>query len=194
MRRWTLFGVMLPWTLTVSWPWVLLMVVIRAAGRLRFEEYGTLTATWKPLAAKLWRYSTTLGRGIVYQDTATDDLPGPSTRTEHHEVVHVRQAEDMMVTSFLVGVAVLLAVGLGTRAWPLAAGLGAGLWWSGGAWQLAGILASLLRHGANADGLYWSTEHERSARAQTEPWCCSPDGVRTWREHDDLRRGAGRHL
>lgn len=161
--RWFLFAVSLPWTLLASWPWVLLMMAIWAAHKPRFERWGALTAQWRPWAAKRWKYSTTIGFGIVYQASARSNPGDPSTSVEEHERVHVRQVEDMMLCSLVVG-AVVAAV---TGNWLL----GLLLWVSGGLWQLPAFLASAFRHGFNLEGLYRQNEHERSARAQTSRWC-----------------------
>lgn len=174
--RWLLLVVTLPWTLTVGWGWVLVMVAIRAAGSLRFEDGLVLTATWKPWAQRRWKYSTTLGTGIVYQPGARAERDEPWTPIQDHEHVHVRQVEDMMTLSLLVGISVLLAVGLGTGSWTFAAVLGAAIWWSGGLWQAPNFLTAGLRNGWNLSGVYRGSEHELSAYAQTNRWC----GERSW--------------
>jgi hypothetical protein len=169
--RWLLFVVTLPWTLTVGWGWVLLMTAIRAAGSLRLESGWVLTATWKPWAQRRWKYSTTLGTGIVYQPEARAGKGDDWTPIQEHEHVHVRQVEDMMLLSLLVGISVLLAVGLGTGSWAFAAVLGAALWWSGGLWQAPNFLTAGLRNGWDLPGVYRGSEHELSAYSQTNRWC-----------------------
>ena len=162
--RWVLFAFTAPWSLTVGYGWVLLMKLIGAAEKLRWEKTLVLTAQWRPWAAKRWKYSTTLGRGIVYHGEWRS-LPGlVYSRIQSHEHVHVRQIEDLMMLSFLVG----LAVALYTGQW----GLGAALWWSGGLWQVPDFITALLR-GGNA---YRDSEHERAAYGQTD---LGPDG-KSW--------------
>jgi hypothetical protein len=149
----------LPWAITVSWGWVLLMWAIRAAGDLRWERPAVLTAVWKPWAARIWKYSTTLGRGVVYQPSARAAVGEPWTRIQHHEHVHVRQVEDYMLLGFIIGGMVTLASG---GNWVL----GVVLWWSSGMWQLPNFITAALRGG----DAYRDSEHERSAYAQTDEW------------------------
>jgi hypothetical protein len=155
--KWFLYALALPWTLLVGYMWVLLMFCTYAAHNLRMEEYGLLTAEWRPWAANIWRYSTTLGRGIIYWPGVRRAKPEMELgRTERHERVHVRQVEDLMFLSFAVGLVAALASGN----WLL----GFGIWTSGGAWQLPNFLAAVMRGG----DIYRDTEHERSAYAQTD--------------------------
>lgn len=151
-----LFLAALPWTLTVGWGWVLLARVLGIATDLRWEGLGVLTAVWRPWVTKLWTFSTTLGRGIIYVPTRRAQPGWPWTRIQHHEHVHVRQVEDLMLLSLCVGTCVALASG----SWLA----GLAIWWSGGAWQLPNFVAALLRGGSP----YRDAEHERSAYAQTD--------------------------
>jgi hypothetical protein len=211
--RWILFIVTLPWTLLASWPWVLVLRLF-AARDLRLEELGVLTAVWRSWVVKprtwlgartrpdgevlldedgrvvyrnLWRWSTTIGRGIIYQPGARRARPEePLTATEDHELVHVRQVEDRMMLSFVVGLAVLLAVGLAGGGWPLATVLGGVLWASGGSWQAPNFLSAGIRHGFNLEGVYRQAEHERSARAQTSRWCSG----KSWLGEERRKAGA----
>ena len=148
-----LFAITAPWSLTVGWSWVLLMRLF-AATDLRWEPGLVLTAEWRPWAARIWRYSTTLGRGIIYQSRHRE--AGKWTSIQAHEHVHIRQIEDAMALSLVLG----LIVGGVTGNWWL----GAVLWWSGGMHQLPNFLTAMLR-GGNA---YRDSEHERSAYAQTD--------------------------
>jgi len=157
--RWILFLITLPWTLTVGYSWVILAVLGGAARAPKFDHgHGVLTAEWREWAAKYWGYSTTLGRGIIYQPGARDDIYGPSNSTEEHEDIHIYQNEDMMVLSLIIG----LVVGSVTSNWVLAGAI----YWSGGLWQLPNFLTAVLRHGPKY--YYWGSEHERSAYAQTD--------------------------
>lgn len=161
--RWVLFFIALPWTLTIGWGWVLLMAVIRAAGSLRFEPTGILTATWKPWAAKRWKYSTTLGTGIVYQEDRRAPKGSDWTSVQNHEHVHVRQVIDQMLLSLVIGAVVTVVTGN----WIL----GIVLWWSGGLWQAPNFLTAGMRNGFNLAGVYRGSEHERAAYAQCSRWC-----------------------
>ena len=155
--RYLLFLFTAPYSIVVGWGWVLLMRLIGAAEDLSWEPTFVLTAEWKPWAAKRWQYTTTLGRGIVYQPGWRHD--GPVERwseIQHHEHVHVRQVEDLMLLSFIVG----LCVGAATSNWLL----GAILWASGGAWQLPNFLGAVMRGGR----VYRDSEHERAAYAQAD--------------------------
>ena len=170
--RWILFAVMLPWTLTVTWPLMLFLCIFAARG-LKMEPYGILTAVWRPWATKIWRYSTTFGRGIIYQPGIRGKLY-PGHPTENHEHTHIRQWEDVMAASFIIGLAVFFAVGVSTSTWGPAALIGLGVWWSGGMWMGGSFLAGLLRYGWTSSGLlfslYYESEIERAARAQTSKW------------------------
>ena len=156
---WILYCVTLPYTLLVGYGWVLLMVCIGAAKAPKFDVgYGILTAEWRSWAAKTWKFSTTLGRGIIYSPGARDDMFGPSNRTECHEIVHVRQVEDLMCLSLLVGIIVWVI----TSNWLL----GLLIWFSGGLWMGLGYVTAALRYGIK--NMYRDSEYELSAYAQTD--------------------------
>jgi hypothetical protein len=151
------------------------MMAIYAAHKPRFAG-GVLTAQWRPWATKRWRWSTTIGYAIIYQpDVRT--ASGPPSVVEEHERVHVRQVEDLMLLSLVVGLVVFAVTGN----WLL----GLLLWLSGGAWQLPAFLTSAVRHGFNINGLYRSNEHERSARAQTQRWCHG----KSWMNKEEIADG-----
>lgn len=155
--RYILFILTLPWTLTFGWGWVLLMRLIGACEELEWEPTLVLTAEWKPWAFKIWRYTTTVGHGIIYQPGWRSVGPVASwSEVQNHEHVHVRQSEDLMLISFVVG-AVVAAV---THNWIL----GIALWWSGGFWQLPAYLTGWMRGGR----IYRDAEHERAAYAQAD--------------------------
>ena len=161
--NYVLFAFTAPWSVTVGWGWVLLMRLF-AAKDLRWEGTLVLTATWRPWVLKIWKYSTTLGRGIIYQPGRRAEPSAPWTQIQDHEHVHVRQIEDLMMLSFIIG----LVVALCTGHWLL----GLGLWWSGGLWQLPDFVTAALRRG----NPYRSSEHECSAYAQADR---GPDG-KSW--------------
>lgn len=166
--------------LFLGWLFPLAMLCVFAARGLRLDSDGVLSAVWRPWAARLWPYSTTLSRGIVYQPDARSADKAHPTSTEDHEQVHVRQAADRCLLALVVAV----VVGGVSGCWWLALGL----WLSGGLWQLPNMLAGALRYGASMEGFYYSTEHERSARAQTGRWC----GGKGWLAHDRQQQEVGR--
>lgn len=163
--RWVLFVLSLP-SVVIGWLWVVLMMVVWAARAPKLEKDGVLTAEWRPwVKEKLkWKWSTTVGRAIIYQQAARAPHTAPwQTSTEDHELVHIAQFEDECVKSLVVA----LAVGVVTGNWILAAIL----WVSGVAWMALNFLGGMLRHKAFGLEAYRQSEHERSARAQTRRWC-----------------------
>lgn len=195
----------LPYTLLVSYPFVLIFHSVGWIGDLfrgaiktrkpedglRMESDGTLTGVWAEWITRsrgtkppLWRWSTTLGHGIMFQPglrpargyrveggvAAPADGVG-STSVWDHEFVHVRQTEDLMAMMLFVGLVVLVVVGVATGEWTVGAILGGALWTGGGALQAVWMLTSALRYGFSLEGAYRQSEHERSARAQTQRWC-----------------------
>lgn len=186
---WVRFAFTAPWSL-VGWLWCVLACLFQFADlkKMRFEGAGVLTSEWKPWFAKLYPFSTTLGRAIIFSPGVRENA-----RVRRHEQIHMDQVEDLMLLSFLVG----LVVGLCTGNWLLAFLL----WFSGGAWQLPNFLMALLRYGHLVtwpkEGFFFGrlkkflsnlfmgvayrdSEHERSAYAQTDT---GPDGL-SW---DDRR-------
>lgn len=201
--KWLLFALCAPWTFLVSWPLVLFFSLF-AAEELRVERNGVLTAIWRDWVCRnrgnkppLWPYSTTIGRGVIYQPHLRRHRQcQPLTPTERHELVHVRQHEDCMALAFIVGLSVALSVGLALGEWVFGATLGAVLWATGGVWQAPNFLTSVVRHGLNSEGFYFSTSHERSARAQTEVWCHLTEIAQreSWADYDRRMRLRGRFL
>ena len=160
-----LYLVTAPYTFTVSYGWVLLLWACCAAEKLRWEPTGVLTAQWMPWVVKprgktgwrLWKWSTTLGRGIIYQPKHRA-TPGESpTHIQRHEHVHVRQVEDMMLLGLCLGTIVAI---VSHDVW-----LGLLTWWSSGFWQITNFVSAVLRGGE----AYLDSEHERSAYAQVTP-------------------------
>lgn len=189
--RYVLFAFTAPWSVIVGWGWIGLLWLCQVVRDLKWEETLVLTAEfrdwvikprklpWAPKDASgartlipLWKFSTTLGRGIAYQ---------PGRRAKQHEHVHVRQIEDAMLWSFLMGLLALLWVGPVTGDWGVAFGLFLTIWFLGGLSQLANMVTALMRRG---DG-YRDAEHELSAYAQTD---VGPDG-KSWldRHHESKR-------
>lgn len=146
-----LVGLCVPWMFTVSLPLLFLLQLLRLVHDVRLLPSGVVIATFTLRATRYWRFSTTLGRVVFLQPLA-------DTETLEHELVHVRQHED------LVFIAWQLSVLLG----PFFDGLWgpALLWWSAGLWQLFMYLTAALRYGWRRS--YLDAEHERAAYAQTE--------------------------
>jgi len=154
--NWVLFVFCLPYLCVASYLVVALSIVLFFAHKPRMLPYRVLGAQWRPWWVKIWKYSTTFGRSIIYQPRVVDETPEViDNPTENHEMVHVRQVEDRMVLAFCVGLVVFLVTGN----WIL----GLALWTSGGVWQLPNFLTTVLRGGH----IYRDSEHERSASAQT---------------------------
>jgi len=153
--NWVLFAVTIPSAVLYGWTVVALALALFFAHKPKFAPYGVLTAVWRPWWAKIWKYSTTFGKGIIYHPRIADDTPDViNNRVEKHEMVHVRQAEDRILLALLIGVTVTIVTGN----WIL----GLALWVSGTAWQLPNFLTAVLRGGH----IYRDTEHERSAYSQ----------------------------
>ena len=170
--RWINFIFAFPYTLLVSYPYVLFFSIFAARG-LRIESDGTLTAEWRDWVTRtrkrrsgpprpIWVYSTTLGHGVIFQRRCRPEAGRAASETWGHEFVHVRQTEDLMAISFLVGVVVAAVTGN----WILSLAL----WTAGGAFQAVWFVTAGLRYGWTLDGVYKQSEHERSAYAQTDRW------------------------
>jgi len=154
---WIRFAFTIPWTL-VCWLLVVFAVALQLADvrKLRFEGTGILTTEWRPWVAKVYPFSVTLGRAMIFYPDDRSSSDGLNDRLETHELVHIAQIEDMMLTSLLVGGSVALATGD-----PL---LGFFIWWSGGLWQLPNFATAILRWGHL---VRWPTEGSFSARLKT---------------------------
>lgn len=110
-------------------------------------ENGVLFMTWRDWVAKRWRYSSTIAQVIFIHPHAKN-----SPRTRMHELVHVRQFEDMSLTVLVIG---LLSIWI-----PMGV-----LWLLSPVFLGVSYLASALRHGL--DRAYCDAEIERSAYSQT---------------------------
>lgn len=131
-----------------GWLFPLLTFVLYMSHELRVIDNKVLSATWRPWAAKIWKYSTTLGRGMVLQPDAGD-------RILDHEMVHVRQFEDATLLALIVSLLVTLVT---WNLWWLL------LWASGPLWLSTAYLGAVMRGGR----IYRDAEIERSAYAQTD--------------------------
>jgi hypothetical protein len=143
-------------SILIGWGYVLLLTVVFVAHRWSFDKENlVLSAVWRPWVTKFWRYSTTISRGIIYHPAAVED-----TRIREHEMVHVRQVEDCVLLSLVLGA--VAATLIAAQATPFFAFLG--FWVAGVAFQLPNFLGAVLRGGH----VYRDAEHERSAYAQTD--------------------------
>ena len=128
-------------------------------GRASFRN-GILVCEWRPWFARRWPFVTTIAYAMGTREG------GPSDSTWEHEIVHVRQSEDLSLLSLIIGGVVAI--------WEPWVGLG--IYLSGGPlWQLPNFLTALPRYWrlGRSMGLrpweimYYGSEHERSAYAQT---------------------------
>jgi hypothetical protein len=108
-----------------------------------------LTARWRPWVTARWRYSTTIGFGVILQ-------PGASELVARHERVHVRQFRDAALLA-LVAAAVAWAGGAGAPT-VIALALCSPLY----------LLPHYLGAVLGGSPIYRGSEHERSAYAQTQ--------------------------
>lgn len=183
--QWVLWAFTFPWAIT-TYLLGLLSLVFFLTRRPRFEGAGILSLTWRDWIAKRNRYSTTFGRTLFWnprhREPAETMIEELDERIERHERVHIRQVEDKMMLSFIVGLVVAIGhwahgnAGAGSAWWL-------GIWWSGGMWQLPNFLTAMLRYGWI--GVYRDSEHERSASGQTDRW---PDGSSWWERRDERRK------
>lgn len=166
MRNVVLFLIVLPWTLTISYPAVLILWAARQVEKLRFDHGGILSADTRGWLGRKWKYSTTLGYGMVYRPGRRPEK-GEVNRIWNHEMVHTRQIQDLMLLSLIIGAIVGLSY----------ASFGAFLciWWSGGAWQLPNFVSAWLRGGRP----YRDSEHERAAYSFTDTIMAEHIG-KTW--------------
>lgn len=182
VMAWIRFGFAVAWGL-LGWLWVLLACVLFFADfkTLRFEEHAIVTAEWRSWFAKIYPYSTTVGRGIIFYPGVRDAKDALDERVERHERVHVWQMEDISFRFLLVGI----LVGACTGDWLF----GFLLWLSAPIWMITNFGMALLRFSHNAkwpegdqngfkkflafmrhlfvDIAYRDSDHERSAYAQT---------------------------
>jgi hypothetical protein len=147
------------------------MFCIGAAKDLRFEYPALLTAVWRDWAKKIWKYSTTIARGLVFQPTLRRlRKDADLSRVERHERVHVRQSEDRTFLALLIGLLVWAVTG----DWQL----GLGLWLSGPLWQLPNFITALRHLRKKPENVSWykhvvintmyrQSEHERHAYTET---------------------------
>lgn len=183
--HYVLFVLTAPFGVIIGWGWLALLFCVGAVKSFRWEPTLVLTAVFREWVIKprvlpwspknesntkrpipLWRFSTTLGRAIAYQPNHRASINAPWTSVQHHEHVHIRQAEDRGFCMLAVGLITMLIVGPSTGDWSLAVGLFILFWLFGGFLQAVNLLTAAMR----ASDAYHDSEHERSAYAQTDPW------------------------
>jgi hypothetical protein len=183
---WVLFALALP-AVVLGHLFVLLLCLLFIAewGSLRYQGAGVLTAKTRKRAAKLWGFSTTIGRGILYHPIAYDETAGIDNRTERHEFVHIRQYEDECAWGFFGGLfCALLLLGAGLDAGQFFA-TWATIWCLSPLAKLPGFLTAVLRYGPK--GIYLDAEFERSAYAQTS-YISSAAAGKDWETLREERR------
>lgn len=144
-------------SIITGWGFVIIAIITFLAHKPKIIPKSVLVAQWRPWVEKIWRYSTTFGRGIIYQTRVADKTPREiDNKVEKHEMVHIRQLEDMNFLAFLVALVVTIV----TENWIL----GLGLWLSSPLWLLFNYVTAFLRGGH----IYRDSEHERAAYAQCD--------------------------
>lgn len=151
----------LAWPRFLGWLFPVVAVAMFFARDLRLLDDAVLGCTWRPWFAKRYRYSTTLAAGICLH-------PQGGAQTMAHELVHVRQFEDLAIGA--LPFALLVALVAWHPAWLL-------LWPGLLFLQIGAFVGAVLRGGH----MYRDAEHERSAYAQTDP---RPDGSTWLSEHE----------
>ena len=162
------------WLLTFLWTfpadivaWLAILVIAALFGcRLRWldgiwvelREGSLPDKTW----GKSWLGITLAHGGILASGRAGG--PGPDTRTERHELVHVEQFESRMFSGFILGL--LCAVSFLVDGCTTAAILSAAFVWLL-SWPV-GYAASLGQAYLRGEDPYSGSEMEESAYAQTD--------------------------
>ena len=203
VMSWIRFAFSSPWSL-VSWLWVVINCFVLWTAdykTLKFAGSGILTAEWRTWFSKRYKYSTTVGRSILFHPSHRKTGEPMDERLEKHERIHVWQVEDLMFLSFSVGLGVAIHTG--------DLKLGFMLWLSGGLWQLPNFVTALLRFGHTIkypkgpgrlknffkffhllfmEIAYRDSLHERSAYAQTDVY----SNGSSW--YDDREKARSRAL
>lgn len=148
---WALFPFVLP-SYVLGWLYVGLML----CGFAKKPEFmhGVAVAEWRSWVAERWRFSTTIGHGVIFH-------PGAGLITASHEFVHIRQFEDATLRGLFLGLFCLTVADW--RALVLC-------WCLGPISMCVGWLSGWARFG----DLYMGAEFERSAYAQDDH--INPDG------------------
>lgn len=203
--NWVLFGFSAQHAV-IAW-FLGLLAFLTFFGRFpRFEGNAIMSVQLRDWWAKISPYSTTLFRTIFWHanrpvpKTPEEEL---DTRHENHERKHVHQFEDACVQGFFLGLV------LATLLWIF--GWYAEAWQPALVWEITWLLVplmlvpnwgtALLRYGPAAkyredgtarswvrriyDTAYLDSEHERSARAQTEGF---DSQGRSWAEREYEKR------
>lgn len=145
-----------PWLLTVSLPLLGILRLFKLVHKPVWDkERDSIQVFIADGPATKWHYSTTIGH-LVLLHPKIKLRQGETTLD--HEGVHVRQHDDLMFVSLIVGGVV------GLVAWN--PWLFLGVWWSAGLWQLLFYITAAIRYGRKNS--YRGAEHERAAYAQTD--------------------------
>lgn len=132
-----------------------------ALGMAKQPRYvrAVLVVTFRPWVARRWKFSTNIGHGVAVHPEAWD-------RSFEHEIVHIRQVENLcMLGCWIAGAA--LASG---SPW-----LALGIWASSGSlWFLPNLVNSAIRYWRRGvpflEAVYYRSEHERAAYAEINGW------------------------
>lgn len=165
---WTMF-VLTPQVTVLGYLYLAVCMLLFMAKDVSHVGGGVFLAQWRPWVSKRWRFSTTLGNVVVMH-------PDHGHVVRQHELIHVRQFQDVAFMGWIAGLLLLFVNG---GLLPEAAVV----WASAPVWKLAHYVTSMLRgngtlHSRSARGVwgkfkrwwfgvYREAEHERSAYAQT---------------------------
>ncbi len=138
-------------TFTVGYAFVGLVCALGLARNPRIGPRAIAVATWRPWVAKHWRYSTTVGRGVVLHPDHEE-----KAAVWDHERVHVRQSEDLCALGLVLGIVANAAWGDWAQALLV--------WHVAPVGLLLNYVMAGLRHGKLA--VYREAEHERAAYSQ----------------------------
>lgn len=134
----------------------LLSLMVGISKRPRFDG-PVLTTEWRDWFGDRWGYSTTIGAWMGKAHWFNE-------WTQFHEEIHLKQYEDLNVLGAVLGAALIPWIG-----WQ-----GALIVWgtSGAPWILPNFLTALIRNKRKGvswlGAVYYGSEHERSAYAQTK--------------------------
>ena len=133
-------------SIILGWLFALLTLMLGLSKPLGYRR-GVVVLNWRPWVAERWRYSTTIGHCMAIH-------PDHGERTVWHELVHIKQYEDLcLLGAILGGLLCIVSWKLGLIVWAT----------SGAPWLLPNFITGWIRDGDP----YMGSEHEKSAYAQT---------------------------
>jgi hypothetical protein len=168
---WTTFILTLPAS-ALGYAWFAVCLGLFLAERPQHVDYGIVRAQWRPWFARLWRFSTTIGRAMIFHPGHLDH-----EGLEAHEQVHIRQFEDAALMGMLIMVGIVWVD-------PSAYWAALAMWALSPVIKVMHFVGAMLRGEGRAAsreargfgkpiawfmGVYRGSEHERSAYAQTDP-------------------------